>query len=127
MTTQATNLRTGDIHRIRDVLKTIFRHGNAADVVDLFPKHGPLLSTEIDTVDDSNEIRVFWREPADTGIREATLDIVVVDRHEDAVIGVGQYTLTGTSGERIDEGRYIVIWKQERGQWKLHLDIWSTR
>ena len=26
----------------------------------------------------------------------------------------------------MDSGKFIVIWKQEGGQWKLHRDIWNS-
>jgi len=26
----------------------------------------------------------------------------------------------------MDQGKYIVIWKQVEGEWKLHRDIWNT-
>jgi ketosteroid isomerase-like protein len=29
-------------------------------------------------------------------------------------------------GKVVDRGKYIVIWKREQGQWKLHRDIWNT-
>jgi len=29
-------------------------------------------------------------------------------------------------GYVLDKGKYIVIWKQEEGQWKLHRDIFNS-
>jgi hypothetical protein len=26
----------------------------------------------------------------------------------------------------LDQGKYIVIWKREKGQWKLHRDIFNS-
>jgi ketosteroid isomerase-like protein len=26
----------------------------------------------------------------------------------------------------VDQGKYIVIWKQDGGQWKLHRDIFNS-
>jgi ketosteroid isomerase-like protein len=39
---------------------------------------------------------------------------------------VGQYELSGAEGKRMDQGKYIVIWKKQVGQWKLYKDIWNT-
>lgn len=127
MTNQATHLRAADIRRISDVLEAICRRGSAPDADDRHTAHGMHLPTGIDAIEGDREIRVFWQEAMGTDLREATLDVVVVDHHDDAVIGVGPYLLTGAGAAVIDQGKYIVIWKQEHGRWKLHLDIWSTR
>ena len=29
-------------------------------------------------------------------------------------------------GAKLDNGKYIVVWKKERGRWKLHWDMFST-
>jgi len=95
MTTQSTNLRSGEVRRIYDVLETLFRHEEALGTAALYTEQGTPLPAEIDTLEGKNETRVFWRETMDTGLREATLNIVVVDRNADAVVGIGHYRLTG--------------------------------
>ena len=39
---------------------------------------------------------------------------------------VGTYVLVGEGGKTLDNGKYVVIWKRDGGQWKLHRDIWNT-
>jgi ketosteroid isomerase-like protein len=29
-------------------------------------------------------------------------------------------------GQVIDHGKYIVVWRREKGQWKLHRDMYSS-
>jgi hypothetical protein len=36
------------------------------------------------------------------------------------------YRLQGAGGQVLDMGKYVVIWKQEAGQGKLHRDIWNS-
>ncbi|GAF78655.1 unnamed protein product, partial [marine sediment metagenome] len=38
----------------------------------------------------------------------------------------GRYTLYAEGDQIADQGKYIVTWKKEDGQWKLHRDIWNT-
>lgn len=62
------------------------------------------------------------------GIYEAELEIAELEEleeHVDTAIEVGQYTLSG-GGQVMDRGTYLVTWKREDGQWKLHRDIWNT-
>lgn len=60
------------------------------------------------------------------GIKGAKLESVEVESHGDTAIEVGRYTLDNGEGQMIDQGKYIVIWKQENGAWKLYRDIWNS-
>jgi len=48
------------------------------------------------------------------------------ESHGDTAIDIGKYTLSGEAGNVMDSGKYVVILKQEGGQWKLHRDIWNS-
>ena len=54
------------------------------------------------------------------------LDTVEAEEHGDTAIEIGKYTLNGEAGNVMDSGKYVVIRKQEDGQWKLHRDIWNS-
>lgn len=44
----------------------------------------------------------------------------------DAVVEEGFYTFPGTGGVIYGRGKFIAIWKQEDGKWKLYREIWNT-
>jgi ketosteroid isomerase-like protein len=71
-------------------------------------------------------IQTFWQALMDMGIKEAKLDIVEVEEQDDLAVEVSKYTLQGDEGQVLDQGKYIVIWKQENGQWKLHRNIFNS-
>jgi len=54
------------------------------------------------------------------------LEIIEVEGHGDTAIEVGKYTLSGEAGQVLDRGKYIIIFKQVDGQWKLHRDIFNS-
>jgi ketosteroid isomerase-like protein len=60
------------------------------------------------------------------GVKRAQLDTREVEGHGDTAIEVGAYTLFGEGDQALDNGKYIVIWKKEDGQWKLHRDIFNS-
>jgi hypothetical protein len=37
-----------------------------------------------------------------------------------------QLLLYRRTGKAIGVGKYVVIWKQQAGQWKIHCDIWTS-
>lgn len=79
-----------------------------------------------DIVRGSEAIGRFWQGAIDTGLKGLELTTLEVEAHGDTAHEVGTYVLTGEGGKTLDGGKYVVIWKREGGQWKLHRDIWNT-
>src|SRR4051794_38390872 len=124
MATQTTNI-SNDIRTANDAFEKNFRQGNAAGIAELYTNDGMLLPAGSDFVQGKDAIRDFWQGAMSMGIKEAKLDILEVDLQGNTAIERGQYQLKGAGSEVMDQGKYIVIWKQEQGQWKLHRDIWN--
>lgn len=60
------------------------------------------------------------------GITGITLQTSEVWGDPEDVVVSGTYEIKGQGGVTIDKGKYIEIWKQESGEWKLFRDIWNT-
>jgi ketosteroid isomerase-like protein len=71
-------------------------------------------------------IQAFWQAIFGMGIKEVKLETIEVEGQESTAIEVGKYILQGDKGQSLDEGKYIVIWKQESGRWKLYRDIFNS-
>jgi len=125
MTTPTVDIRS-DIRTADDAFEQSFNQGDAAGIADLYTRDGMLLPTGSDFVRGRIAIREFWQGAINMGIKEAKLTIVEVEQQGDTAVEVGQYQLKGAGGETMDAGKYVVIWKQEAGEWKLHRDIWNT-
>ena len=125
MTTQAMVI-LNDIRKADDIFQANFRNGDAASLAALYTEKGMLLPGGSDFIEGKKAIRDFWQGVMDMGIKEARLDTRETELCGDTAIEVGEYTLRGGGGEVLDYGKYIVIWKQEEDQWKLHRDIWNT-
>jgi ketosteroid isomerase-like protein len=46
--------------------------------------------------------------------------------NEDLVIEESTYNFPDGKGGSVDKGKFIAIWKQEDGKWKLYREIWNT-
>ena len=53
-------------------------------------------------------------------------DTLELEGSEDSAIEIGQYTRKDRGGATLDRGKYLVIWKQVEGEWKIHRDMLST-
>ena len=79
-----------------------------------------------DFIDGTTAIQRFWQGVMDMGVKEAVLETLDVEGYGETAHEVGRYILKTASGQVADAGKYLVIWKQESGAWKLHRDIWTT-
>ena len=114
------------IRAVDDDFEAAFETGNAAEIAELYTDDGMLLPAGSDVVQGKKGIAAFWQGAMDMGIKHATLEITEIEQHGDTAIDVGRYTLSGSVGQVIDQGKYVVIWKHEDGTWKLHRDIWNS-
>ena len=103
-----------------------FSNADAAGLAALYTKNGQILPPNGDFVTGKEAIQGFWQALFDMGIKEAKIEIVEVEGHGDTAIEVSKFKLKGADGQVIDKGKFIVIWKQEGGQWKLHRDIFNS-
>jgi uncharacterized protein (TIGR02246 family) len=103
-----------------------FNQGDSAGVAALYTANGQVFPPHSDIVSGTPAIAQFWRGATDAGIKKAKLDIVEVEGHGDTAHEVGKYTLMGDGDKVLDSGKYIVVWKRQDGQWKLHRDIWNS-
>jgi uncharacterized protein (TIGR02246 family) len=103
-----------------------FGRGDAAGVARLYTPHAQLLPAHSDFVIGTPAIQRFWQGAMDKGLKEAVLETLEVEGHGETAYEMGRYSLKAGTGEVADSGKYLVVWKQEDGVWKLHRDIWTT-
>ena len=125
MTETASNIRE-EIRSANQNFEQNFAKGNAQGMAALYTSDGMLLPPGAGMQNGSNAIQNFWQMVMDMGIKAAHLETLEVEQEGETAIEVGQYELNGSEGQRMDQGKYIVIWKKQLGQWKLHKDIWNT-
>ncbi len=103
-----------------------FDHGDAAAVSRCYAADGQVLPPQGEPVSGPPAIEGFWRAVMGMGIKSVKLETVEVAGDTGLAYEVGRYTLAAANGQTIDRGKYIVIWRVEAGEWKLHRDIWNT-
>ena len=105
---------------------TTFKRKDAAGMAELYTEDGQLMPPNSDFVTGKLGIQAVWQSVMDMGIKEAKLEIVELEDLGDTAVEVGKYKMFVEGGQAADSGKYIVIWKKEAGQWKLHRDIWNS-
>jgi ketosteroid isomerase-like protein len=105
---------------------SLFSRGDAAAMAAAYTEGGQVLPPNSDVVTGNQAIQAFWQGLMDTGVKGVQLETVEAEGEGPTAYEVGRFTLSDASGEMIDTGKYVVIWKQQGGQWKLHRDIFNS-
>jgi uncharacterized protein (TIGR02246 family) len=100
--------------------------GDAAAMAALYTENSQVLPPNRDAVSGRQAIQSFWQGAIQRGIKAVKLETVEVEGLGTTANEVGRFTLQGEGGLVLDSGKYVVVWKQEAGQWKLHRDIWNS-
>ncbi|MBS9522796.1 SgcJ/EcaC family oxidoreductase [Litoribacter alkaliphilus] len=103
-----------------------FRKGDAQGIGNLYTEEGQVLPQNGMTAKGRNAISEFWKGAMNTGIKSIEMNLEEVERHGDTAIEVSNAKLFDENNQLIDQVKYIVIWKKENGEWKLHRDIFNS-
>ncbi|MFK7856751.1 MAG: DUF4440 domain-containing protein [Granulosicoccus sp.] len=85
----------------------------------IMPPNHPIVSGHEDRVK-------FWTNVLESGVGSAELTTVELDQVGDSVNEIGKFVLKDTDGNVADEGKFIVIWKRENGEWLWHHDCFCS-
>jgi ketosteroid isomerase-like protein len=115
-----------EIEAANRVFETAVAKGDAKGAAALYTASGQALPAGSDVVSGPEAIAKLWQGVFDSGVKGIRLKTLEVDSASDLAHEVGQYELLDAAGKTLDRGKYVVIWKKESGQYKLHRDIWTT-
>jgi uncharacterized protein (TIGR02246 family) len=107
-------------------IMSAFRRSDATAIANKYTSAAQLLPANTDFVRGTAAIKAFWQSVMNMGVKSASLETIEVEDHGDTAIEVGRYRLLAAGDALVDQGKYIVVWKNENNTWKLHLDIWTT-
>ena len=71
-------------------------------------------------------LQAMWASVFASGISGFALNTEEVESAGDMAWETGNYVMKTKDGKVADRGKYMVVWKRVRGEWKLHRDMWTT-
>jgi len=99
---------------------------DAAAVAALYTSTAQVLPPGGEIARGREAIQKAFQGAIDAGVKGLTLTTLEVEPHGDTATEVGTWEMKGQDGATVDHGKFIVIWKNEGGQWRLHRDIWNS-
>lgn len=100
-----------------------FGQRDAAGCASLYTEQGAMLPPNADIARGRQAIQDVWQGIFDAGLTAFRVESLEVESAGDLAYEMGRYTLYAGDNDVADEGKYILIWKREAGQWRIHRDI----
>ena len=103
-----------------------FNAGDGAGIAALYTDDGQIMPPGAATVSGREGIAAYWQDALSAGGASVSLEVVEVVAQGNHATDVGRFTMTDADGNTIDQGKYLVLWRQEQGEWRLARDIWNS-
>lgn len=71
-------------------------------------------------------ITAFFNGAGKMGINNLVLTTEEVMGGKEAVVETGKYEMFVGDKISAEKGKFVVVWKEENGKWKMHRDIWNS-
>jgi uncharacterized protein (TIGR02246 family) len=118
---------SGHIQMLNDQFSDAFNRGDAATIGTMYTEEAVVLPAGSPLVRGREAIQNFWKKGTEQleGMRLTTVDVQPLG--SDAAREIGTFVLKtkGQAPQQVD-GKYVVIWQKEGGNWKLSTDIWNA-
>ena len=120
------NLARAQIAQVNRSFERGVSDGDAEAMAGMFTDDALVLPPNSGVLRGKDAIEAYFQGSFDMGVARVDLETVEVEHHGDTATEVGRVNLFDDSGNVLDRGKYIVIWKKVDGSWKLHRDIHNS-
>ena len=103
-----------------------FATGDSTTFANCYTSDGCINATGIPKMCGREAIISFFNGGHKMGINNIVLTTEEVMGGKEAVVETGKYEMFVGDKVSAEKGKFIVVWKEENGKWKMHRDIWNS-
>jgi ketosteroid isomerase-like protein len=103
-----------------------FTTNDTAFYNDRYCKNAAVFSPGLPAVMGRDSIASFFYQNGTNKEAKIELPPGAVYGTPELVVEEGTYNFPDGKGGSVDKGKFIALWKQEDGKWKLYREIWNT-
>lgn len=96
------------------------------ELSELYTRDGIVLPPNMEMIQGRDAIAGLWQALFNMGIQSMKLETVEVEDCGRLGVEVGLFKLYSADRHLLDQGKYVVVWENEDGEWKLHRDIFNS-
>lgn len=102
-----------------------FRAGDSVALASHYWPDAEILLSNSEAIK-GNNILPAWGSMTHLGIKDFTFSTTDITGDAEFLIETGNYEMKDEKKTLIDKGKYVVVWQQRNGEWKLYRDIGNT-
>lgn len=114
------------IHQSNLRFMSAFKDKDSVEIANCFMKKGVILIDGFPSIEGREAITSFFSQVMANGVNKYDLETKNIWGDSSILVEEGVYKLTGKEKKEVGRGKYIVLWKQEAGNWKMFRDIWAN-
>jgi uncharacterized protein (TIGR02246 family) len=107
-------------------LMKAFKADDSAGVANCFTTDAKLMCSNRPSIEGKESIRSYFSNMMRKGIAAIDLKTIKILGDSSILAEEGTYLFSDSQKKQIDKGKYIVLWKQEAGNWKMDRDMWTS-
>ncbi|WP_179345495.1 YybH family protein [Winogradskyella ursingii] len=106
-----------------------YMNGDIEALVNMYTKDGKIFPNNRDIISGQTDLKSYWNIPEGAKILHHKITPIEIKIENDIAYDYGYYegkTQYKDKKESSWKGKYIIIWKNINGEWKIYLDIWNS-
>lgn len=117
---------TSQIKDANTEMMNAFEQGDTTALAGFYTADAKIFPANNQIIDGQAAIGKFWTITMQMGIKKVLFETTSAQKFGNLAIEEGNYSLFVGGNQMVDQGKYIVTWKQEGGKWKVYRDIWNN-
>ena len=121
------------LETVRDAFTSIcqqfqksIEQGDLGNIGNLYTEDAKILPPNMDMLEGRDSIQAFWQRASEMGIKSYQPEILEVEYSGNLGFFVGKYTLYGNENKVINKGKFITVFKNIDGEWRVYRDIFNS-
>lgn len=102
-----------------------FMRGDSMAVASHYASDGLLMMSNSEPAK-GKDIAATWGQAMRMGAKDLKITTLDLVGNADLLAETGTFEIYGEGNKLLDKGKYVVVWKQEDGTWKIYRDIGNT-
>ncbi len=108
------------------VFGVCFATGDSTNFSNCYTSDACINVTNMPRMCGTQAITAFFNGGHKMGISNIALTTEEVLGGKEAVVEIGKYEVFVGDKVSAEKGKYMVVWKEENGKWKMYRDIWNS-
>jgi ketosteroid isomerase-like protein len=108
------------------VFGACFATGDSTTFANCYTSDACINVTNMPRMCGTQAITAFFNGGHKMGINNIVITTEEVMGSKEAVVETGKYEMFVGDKVSAEKGKFIVVWKEENGKWKMHRDIWNS-